>query len=141
MTLRYFATGLLTLLLSQCRNQRVSRRDCYRLYDHLLSRTGRSTGNAGISDKPIPFWLINAGASQPAQQSPYRCVCGGCLPRCASSSRITKASGRFMCSAMTVARPVGVIPTTRMPSQRKCSRMRLGADQTMRSPLLCAGRP
>ena len=26
------------------------RRDCCRLYEHLLSRTGWSTGNAGISD-------------------------------------------------------------------------------------------
>ena len=29
---------------------RESRRDCCRLYDHLLSRTGWSTGNTGISD-------------------------------------------------------------------------------------------
>ena len=67
---------------------------------------------------------------------PYRCVCGGCLPRCASSSRIA-ASGRFMCSAMTVARPVGVIPTTRTPSQRKCSRhaSRRGSNNTTSSPV------
>jgi hypothetical protein len=32
------------------RNQRESRRDCCRLYDQLLSRTDRSTGNPGISD-------------------------------------------------------------------------------------------
>ena len=30
--------------------ERESRRDCCRLHDHLLSRTGWSTGNAGISD-------------------------------------------------------------------------------------------
>jgi hypothetical protein len=34
--------------------------------------------------------------SQPAQQSSYRYVWSGCLPRCASSSRIAKASGRFV---------------------------------------------
>jgi hypothetical protein len=65
------------------------------------------------------------------------CVGGGCLPRCASSSRIAKASGRFMCSAMTVARPVGVIPTTRTPSQRKCSRhaSRRGSNNMTSSPV------
>ena len=52
--------------------------------------------------------------------SPYRCVCGGCLPRCASSSRIAKTSGRFMCSAMTVARPVGVIEPYRTAASHAC---------------------
>jgi hypothetical protein len=43
----------------------------------------------------------------------------------------------FMCSAMTVARPVGVIPTTRTPSQRKCSRhaSRRGSNNTTSSPV------
>ena len=85
---------------------------------------------------PVPL-----AASQFAQQSPYRCICGGCLPRCASSCRIAKASGRFMCSAIAVARPVGVIPTTRRPSQRKCSRhaTRRGSNNTTSSPV--CGRP
>jgi hypothetical protein len=42
-----------------------------------------------------------------------------------------------MCSAMTVARPVGVIPTTRPPSQRKCSLhgSRRGSNNTTSSPV------
>ena len=42
-----------------------------------------------------------------------------------------------MCSAMTVVRPVGVIPTTRTPSQRKCSRhaSRRGSNNAICSPV------
>jgi len=76
----------------------------------------------GLQWETVQAILIELSHMLDPSPSNIRCVCGGCLPRCASSSRIAKASGRFMCSAMTVARPVGVIPTTRTPSQRKCSR-------------------
>lgn len=66
---------------------------------------------------------------------------GGCLPRCASSSRIANASGRFTLSAMAVAHPVGVIPTIRTPSHRKCAGhgSRHGLNSAICSPV-CASR-
>jgi hypothetical protein len=90
--------------------------------------------NSPIARSPLRDPLL---ASHLLNKVPYRCVCGGCLPRCASSSRIVKASGRFMCSAMTVARPVGVIPTTRTPSQRKCNShaSRRGSNNMASSPV------
>ena len=170
MTLRYLATGLVTLLLPlpalsvELFRYRGAAKDGGTL-EYVFEAGEQNSPDAVTKEKaaeiaadfmttfyhvqvgaletqefrtmPVPFWLINAGASQPAQQSPYRCVCGGCLPRCASSPRITKASGRFMCSAMTVARPVDVIPTTRTPSQRKCTRhtSRRGSNNTASSPV------
>lgn len=66
---------------------------------------------------------------------------GGCLPRCVSSSRIANASGRFTLSAMAVAHPVGVIPTIRTPSHRKCAGhgSRRGLNSAICSPV-CASR-
>jgi hypothetical protein len=90
------------------------------------------------TDRPFPHCRTHGWPRNLLNKVPYRCVCGGCLPRCASSSRIAKASGRFMCSAMTVARPVGVIPTTRTPSQRKC---RGHASRRGSNNMTSAGQP